>query len=77
MKMRATALTIAIAIGIPFIAAAQQMTARDIEELLTTKGYTQVHDINFDDEANTAVGTKDGKEWMLVIDSHGKVLQKQ
>ncbi len=49
---------------------------RDIQEKLTEDGYSQVRDINFGPEATTAKASKDGKEWMLVIDSHGKVLQQ-
>jgi hypothetical protein len=50
---------------------------RDIQEKLTGDGYSQVRDINFGPEATTAKATKDGKEWRLVVDSHGKVLQQQ
>jgi hypothetical protein len=48
----------------------------DIQEKLTRDGYSQVRDINFGPEATTAKAVKDGKEWLLVIDSHGKVLQQ-
>ena len=48
-----------------------------IQDELTEAGYTHVHDINFGAEAITAKATKDGKEWRLVIDSRGKVLQQQ
>jgi len=77
MKMRKTALAIGLVIGVSFFASAQQMTAKDIEDLLVREGYTQVHDVNFGAEAITARATKDGKEWVLVIDSQGKVLQQQ
>jgi hypothetical protein len=49
---------------------------KDIQEHLTEVGYSQVRDINFGAEATTAKAVKDGKEWLLVIDSHGKVLQQ-
>jgi len=48
----------------------------DIQEKLTKDGYSQVRDVNFGPEATTAKAVKDGKEWLLVIDSHGKVLQQ-
>jgi hypothetical protein len=49
---------------------------KDIREHLTEVGYSQVRDINFGAEATTAKAVKDGKEWLLVIDSHGKVMQQ-
>jgi hypothetical protein len=49
---------------------------KDIQEHLTDVGYSQVRDINFGAEVTTAKAVKDGKEWLLVIDSHGKVQQQ-
>jgi hypothetical protein len=48
----------------------------ELQEKLTGDGYSQVHDINFGPETTTAKAVKDGKEWRLSIDSHGKVLQQ-
>jgi hypothetical protein len=49
---------------------------KDIQEHLTDVGYSQVRDINFGAETTTAKAVKDGKEWLLLIDSHGNVLQQ-
>ena len=54
----------------------QDPRKKDIQEHLTEVGYTQVRDINFGAEVTTAKAVKDGKEWLLVIDSHGKVQQQ-
>jgi len=76
MNFRFIALAIALAVA-GAEASAQPMTAKDIQDELVEAGYSQVHDINFGAEAVTAKATKDGKEWLLVIDSHGKVLRQQ
>ncbi len=77
MGLRTIALAMCLGFGTLVCASAQQMTAKDVQDKLAADGYTNVHDINFGPEATTARATKDGKEWLLVIDSHGKVLQQQ
>ncbi len=77
MGLRTIALAICLSLGTSLCAFAQQMTAKDVQDKLVADGYTNVHDINFGPEATTAKATKDGKEWLLVIDSRGKVLQQQ
>lgn len=77
MKLRCIPVAMAFGIAASFGASAQPMTAKDIQDELTEAGYTQVRDINFGAEAITAKAVKDGKEWRLVIDSRGKVLQQR
>ena len=77
MKFRCIAMALAFGIAASFDALAQPMTAKDIQDELTEAGYTQVRDVNFGAEAITAKAVKDGKEWRLVIDSRGKVLQQR
>jgi hypothetical protein len=77
MKFRCIPMAMAFAVATSFVAAAQPMSANDIQDELTAAGYTQVRDINFGAEAITAKAVKDGKEWRLVIDSQGKVLQQR
>ena len=55
----------------------QDANKKALQEKLTEDGYSQVHDVNFGPEGTSAKATKDGKEWLLVIDSHGKVLQQE
>jgi hypothetical protein len=73
MKLR----TILLTTGLVLIslAAPGQPSERDIRERLEQQGYTQVRDINFGAEATTAKAVKDGKDWRLVVDSYGKVIQ--
>jgi hypothetical protein len=77
MKLRTIAAATVLVLGTSLTAFAQRVTEQDIQEKLKGEGYTQVHDINFGAEAITARGVKDGKEWRLVLDSYGKVIQRQ
>jgi len=77
MKIRCIPMALAFAVAAAVGASAQPKTAKDIQDELTEAGYTQVRDINFGADAITAKAVKDGKEWRLVIDSRGKVLQQR
>lgn len=75
MGLRVPALTAVLLLGTASLAFGQLTTEKDVQQKLESEGYTQVRDVKFGPEVITAKAVKDGKEWSLVVDSSGKVMQ--
>jgi hypothetical protein len=77
MTPRAVILAGIFLLGTSWPGSAQLVTEQEVQNKLEQAGYTRIHDIKFGSEGINAKAMKDGKEWSLVVDSSGKILQQE
>ena len=74
--LRLLPLAATLLIGLPIAGHAQLTTEDSVQRTLESQGYKDVKDIKFTSEGITAKAVKDGKEVSLLVDTTGKVMQR-
>lgn len=74
--LRFLPLAIVLLAGVPVVGHAQLTTEDSVQRTLESQGYKDVKDIKFTSEGITAKALKDGKEVSLLVDTTGKVMQR-
>jgi len=77
MNGRAIVLAGILLLGSGSLGLAQLTTQQDVQTKLEHEGYTQIQDFKFGSDGINAKAVKDGKEWSLVLDSSGKIIQQE
>lgn len=75
MRLRFPILIAVVLLGSASLASAQLTTESDVRQKLESNGYSKIHEVKFGSDGITAKAVKDGKEWSLVLDSSGKIMQ--
>jgi hypothetical protein len=74
--LRLLPLAAMLLIGLPIAGQAQMTTEDSVKKTLESDGYQDVRDIKFTSDGITAKAVKDGKQVSVVVDSTGKVMQR-